>query len=650
MERKLAAILIADVAGYSRLSHRDEEGTRSRFLAHLKDVVQPKITEHGGRLVKTMGDGLLVEFPSIVNALRCAIDIQQAESKRNAELPGEQQLWFRIGINLGDVIAEGDDVHGDGVNIADRLQGLADPGGIVISGSAYDYVKNKLEVDLESLGEQRLKNIDDLVRAYRIRLEGVPAARRRASLLARRWAVTAAAGIAAVVITASVGLLWHTWEPNPEPASPAKTALPLPDRPSIAVLPFNNQSGDQRLGRLADGMVDEIITDLSRFRELFVIARTSTFIYREKPTDVRQIGHDLGVRYVLEGRVQSGGKGLRVSSQLVDTTTGALVWSQDYNGSLDDLFTVQADIASRIAGSIGGAPGALRQAVLDVARRRSSQNLEAYDFFLLGNEARLRLKQEDHPKAMELLHRAVALEPSFQPAHAALALAHWIEVDYNWAPFQAAMDAWLNEAQQAVALDPGDAMAHVALGLRYGYANEFDRNAAEFDAALRANYNDPDALSLIGGQLPWLEPPGRAVELVERAQRLNPFASKISHMAKLAYYFAGQFEKAIAQCKAHGDLNFFDYQFLAMSYGELGKPAEAKANTAQVMHLKPQFSAEWALTYNGEFAPAAAVNRALFFDGVTKAGLPRCATAQQIAADPRIKRLAECDAKRSTSN
>jgi TolB-like protein/DNA-binding SARP family transcriptional activator len=460
----------------------------------------------------------------------------------------------------------------------------------------------------------------------------------------RTTRLAVAIGAFILVLAAAVAGAWR-WVSSSQSA-----ALPLPDRPSIAVLPFDNRTGDERLGRLADGMVDDIIINLSRFRELFVIARTSTFVYRDKPADVREVGRNLGVRYVLEGYMRSGKAELSVDVQLIDAATGMLVWSQDYDGPLDDLFAVQGDIAARIAGSIGGQPGALRRAVLDIARRRSPQTLQAYDLFLLGNEARLRITKEDHDRSMELLQRAVALDPMFQPAHVALALGHWNEVDYGWAPFQPSMDAWLKEAQRAVELDPGDAMGHALLGLRYGYANDFARNLLEFNIALNANLNDPDALSMIGGQLAWVEPPGRAVALVERAQRLNPFASKISHMSKLAYYFAGNFETAVASCNAHGERNFFDYEFLAMSYGELGRPQEAKSNAAEVLRLKPQFSAEWALTYLGEFAPAAAANRDLFLDGLAKAGLPICATAQQVTADPGIKRLRECDAERSTSN
>jgi TolB-like protein/DNA-binding SARP family transcriptional activator len=465
----------------------------------------------------------------------------------------------------------------------------------------------------------------------------------RQELRPRRSIILAGFAVLLAVATGATALWWR----YPPPQSPT---LPLPDRPSIAVLPFDNLSGDERLGRLADGMVEDVTTNLSHFRELFVISHTSTFVYKGKPTDVRQIGRDLGVQYLLEGAVQSGKYRLDVTVQLIDATTGAQVWSERYDRPLDDLFNVQIDVTDQVAGSIGGMPGALRRAALEAARRRSPQSLEAYDLFLLGNEARIRVKQEDHGRAMDLLQRAVALDPSFEPAHVALALGHWNEVDYGWAPFHSAMDAWLNEAQAAVALDPGDAMGHVALGMRYGYANEFDRSAAEFDTALRANFNDPDALGLIGGNLSWLEPPGRAVELVERAQRLNPYASKISHMSKLAYFYAGDFEKSIAKCMAHGDLSFFDYLYLAMNYGELGKSEEANANAAEVLHLNPQFSAEWMFTYNGEFAPAAAVNQALFLHGLAKAGLPHCATAEQIAADPGIKHLAECDTERSRSN
>src|SRR5262245_24552927 len=440
MERRLAAILAADVVGYSRLIEQDEASTFERLRAHRKELFEPEVEKHHGRIFKLMGDGLLAEFGSVVDAVECAVALQRSMGERNGGLADGERIDVRIGINLGDVILEGEDRHGEGVVIAARLQQLADPGGIAVSRTVADHVKHKLALRFELQGEELLKNIAEPVAVYRVLIGASTAGAKARSIKAwvrsRRANAALIGALLALAMMGGATVWWRPWEPKYEPASPERIALPLPDKPSIAVLPFDNRSGDQRLGRLADGMVEDIIVNLSRFRELFVIAQNSSFVYRDKPTDVRQIGRDLGVRYVLEGHIRSSTKGLTVDAQLIDATAGTLVWSQDYDGPLDDLFKVQADIASRIAGSIGGALGALRRAVLDVAHRRSPQSLEAYDLFLLGNEARLRIKQEELGKSMELLRRAVDLDPTFQPAHVGLAMGHWMEVDYGWAPFQ----------------------------------------------------------------------------------------------------------------------------------------------------------------------------------------------------------------------
>src|SRR6266566_1293989 len=306
--RKLAAILAADVAGYSRLTGLDEEGTLKRLRRLRRELINPAVSLHRGRIVKTTGDGILIEFPSVVDAVRCALDVQRGMASRNEEIPADQRIEFRVGINVGDVVVEGDDLLGDGVNVAARLEGISDPGGICISDAAYQQVRDKLDMDFQDAGEQQLKNIARPVRAYRVRLDRSPAQ--------------------------------------------AKPPLQLPDKPSIAVLPFQNMSGDPEQEYFADGIVEEIITALSRFRQLFVIARNSSFTYKGRAVDVKQVGRELGVRYVLEGSVRKSSNRVRITGQLVDATTGAHLWADRFDGGLEDIFDLQDQVTASVVGAI----------------------------------------------------------------------------------------------------------------------------------------------------------------------------------------------------------------------------------------------------------------------------------------------------------
>src|SRR5262249_25420079 len=342
-------------AGYGRLSQADEEGTRARFQADLHEVFETQISAHHGRLVNTMGDGLLVEFHSVVDALRCAIEVQGAEAKRNADLPTERRMQFRIGINLGDVIVEGDDIHGDGVNIADRLQGLADAGGVAISGTTYDQVKGKLGVGYADLGQQRVKNVADPVRAYRVLMDSASAGKTigepKTGARSQRWpAAAAVAGLLA--IAGGAARWWRPWEPAIEPATVERMALPLPDKPSIAVLPFTNMSGDPQQEYFADGMTDGLITGLSQVSGLFVIARNSTFVYKGRTVPPKQVAEELGVRYVLEGSVQRAGDRLRVNAQLIDALSAGHEWADKFDGSLADVFALQDKVTRSIADAL----------------------------------------------------------------------------------------------------------------------------------------------------------------------------------------------------------------------------------------------------------------------------------------------------------
>jgi adenylate cyclase len=381
--RRLAAILAADVAGYSRLMGVDEEGTLERLKALRRELVDPKIAEHHGRIVKTTGDGMLVEFPSVVDAVRCAVEVQQATPDRNTGLAADNRIELRIGVNLGDVIVEGDDLYGDGVNIAARIEALADAGGVFVSNTVHDHVRDRLPFVFEDLGEQQVKNIARPVRVYRVRPEG----------------------------------------PLPSPPPPAgegsahsarvgaadPPALPLPDKPSIAVLPFANMSGDPQQEYFADGMVEEIITALSRIRWLFVIARNSSFTYKGQAIDVKQVGRELGVRYVLEGSVRKAGGRVRITAQLIDTATGTHIWADRFDGSLEDVFDLQDKVATSVAGVI---EPALRAAEIQRSSQRPTQDLTAYDLYLRALPESDSYERDRIRRALDLLGQAIERDPS----------------------------------------------------------------------------------------------------------------------------------------------------------------------------------------------------------------------------------------------
>lgn len=641
VQRRLAAILAADLVGFSRLMEADEEGTLRRLQDTFQLVVTPAITTHSGRLVKTAGDGLLAEFHSVFDAVRCALEIQERQGERNSDLPADCSLQFRIGINLGDIMVAGEDIFGDGVNVAARLEGLAEPGGVLLSGSAYDQVKKQPEFGFAFHGEQRVKNLAEPVRVYTVspgpgQAGTAPAFRSpvRAKVV-RRWMVAAAAALAVGV---GAAILWlGPW------TGPSEAGLPLPGKPSIAVLPFDNLSDDERLGRLADGMVTDIINNMSRFSELFVIARNSSFTYQGKRADVRQVGQELGVRFVLEGTVAGDSAAIHVSTQLIDTKTGVQKWSEQYDRPLTDLFAIQSDITERVVGAIASARGAVEQAALQEARRRNPKSLDAYDLYLVGTAVRLKLDRDDNFRAESILRKAVAEDPGLEPAWVQLALLYYNRIDNGWGDPSSAMDQWLEAAKTSAELDPEDAMAHTVLGLRYLFGLEFERLLQDFNAALDANPNHPIALAIIGDNLAWLEPPGRAVDLVERAKRLNPRnLAWVSHHSKVAYFFARQFEKSINEIHQHDDPGLWDFMFLALDYAELGQADKAREAGARLLALRPDLSAELFLAENGEYSPAAVDNRALWLDGWSKAGLPLCATVAQLRKHPAFSPLEQC--------
>jgi len=502
VERRLAAILAADVAGYSRLTGLDEEGTHAQLQDHLRLLVDPKISEHRGRIVKNTGDGMLAEFSSVVDAVRCAVDVQCGMAERNADVPHEQRIEFRIGINVGDIMIDRGDIFGDGVNVAVRLEGLAEPGGICLSDDAQRQVRGKLELTSEDMGEQRLKNIAQPVRVYRVRPSGAPAGTR--------------------------------------------PSLPLPNKPSIAVLAFENMSGDPEQGYFADGMVEEIITALSRFRQLFVIARNSTFTYKGRTVDVKQVGLELGVRYVLEGSVRKSGNRIRITGQLINASTGAHLWADRFEGGLEDIFDLQDQVTASVVGAI--APK-LEQAEIERAKHKPTESLDAYDYYLRGIASRYRWTRESNSEALSLFYRAIELDPDFASAYGAAAICYVHRKNNKWMTDRAnevAETARL--AHRAVVLGKDDAVALGTGGFALAYVvEEVDAGAAFIDRALALNPNLATAWFSSGCVRYWLGKPDLAIEHLARAVRLSPLdplmpwiEAAIAH----AHFIAGRYDEA----------------------------------------------------------------------------------------------------------
>jgi TolB-like protein/class 3 adenylate cyclase len=472
--RRLAAILAADVAGYSRLMGADEEGTLAALKAIRRDLGDPKVEEHRGRLVKTTGDGMLIEFQSVIDAVRCAVEVQQAMAERNAEVPEARRIEFRIGINLGDIILDDDDIFGDGVNVAARLEGLAEPGAICVSRVVHDQVCDKLDLAFEDMGEQQVKNIARPVHVWRLRL-------------------------------------------GPKPAS--APPLALPDKPSIAVLPFQNLSGDPEQEYFTDGMVEEIITALSRIRWLFVIARNSSFTYKGRAVDVKQVARELGVRYVLEGSVRKAGSRVRITGQLIDTTTGAHIWADRFDGTLDDIFELQDQVASSVAGVI---EPTLRKAEFERARSKPTQSLDAYDLYLRALALRDIHSDQSMREAIALLKQALVIDPNYVPAKAAIGWSRIHQRSHGRCPISQAEAAeavaFVREALETGKDDP-DALYMAAFTLFY-FAGDRAVATAAVDRALALNPNSAHAW-MVRGYVS-LPEPDTAIEAFKRAMRLNP--------------------------------------------------------------------------------------------------------------------------------
>ncbi|TIL39179.1 adenylate/guanylate cyclase domain-containing protein [Mesorhizobium sp.] len=627
LDRKLLAILAADVVGYSKAMEADEAGTIARLRAIRADLTDPAIARHHGRIVKLMGDGALVAFDSIVDAVACAEEIQKAMAARNAALPEPERMVFRIGVNLGDVALVDGDFYGDGVNVAARLEQLAEPGGVMVSGTAFDHLQGKLDCPLDFIGEQQVKNIARPVRAYRLRLDG-----KRARWTLRkampRWAIPVAVALAALAILAGT---WQFW---PVEMASAK--------PSIAVLPLNNYGGDEATGRLADGLTEDIITDLSRMSEFDVIARNSTDVYKGKSADVREIGRDLKVRYVLEGSIQRQAGRIRVTAQLIDSETGAHVWSESWDRPVQDLFAVQTEIADHIISQFEMTTGPIKSVDLGAARRKRPKSLTAYELTLLGVEKHLSPTRESIAESMEILNKAVAADPGYAPAWINLAWAHSMAANYG-ADWEDSNRAAMEAAERAVVLDPNDAEAHAVLGEVLASRGEFARAKTELDMALRLN---PGSFSVIAYYLGWASAfgePELGAELADRAIRLNPnYKPWASSGLRYAYFMVGRFEDALKVMERQTPDNYSKYAWVerAGSFAALGRTTEAEATVKEALRRYPDLTIE--MIANDQAFSAAETQRHI--ETMRLAGFPPCAKPEVVAKFAKPVRLPECEA------
>jgi len=624
LQRHLAAILAADMVGYSRLMGEDEAGTISRLKAHRAELIDPKITEHNGRIVKTTGDGLLVEFGSAVDAVLCAVAVQRGMAAREAELPAERRIAYRVGINLGEIVIDGDDILGDGVNIAARLEALAEPGGIRISDAVFKNVRGKVDLGFADLGPQKVKNIAEPVPAYKVLLDPsqagtvVPAKRSAGTL--SRWRVGASGALLLLIAGAGI-TLWQPWITRVEAARLDKMAFPLPKKPSIAVLPFNNLSGDQTQDYLADGLSEEIIAALSSLPDVFVIARHSAFTYKAKAVKVQRVAEELGVRYVLEGSVRRSGGRIRVTAQLIDAVKGHNLWAARYDREMKDLFVVLDEITLKIAKALR-VHLTLGEELADWSR--GTNNLQAWLLVQRGRTAYYLLTKENNWKARQLLQRAVDLDSHYAQAWDFLAATHALDARFRWSASPSeSLKIAMKLAAKSLASNkrragPYNVLAFIAL-----VRHRFDEAIDYHQKAVAVEPGDESAKFLFALTLIYAGRPGESVGYMERAMRLNPrYPAYYLLWLGRAYRMAGRNEEAVTtleRTKQRMPGNWLASVELVVIHSEAGRQTAAKAEVAYIRKIKPDATVR-GIAQMLLYKDPKERNRVL--DALHKAGLP----------------------------
>ncbi|ANL33172.1 adenylate cyclase family 3 protein [Rhizobium phaseoli] len=629
LDRKLLAILAADMVGYSKAMEADEAGTIRRLKAIRADLINPAISERHGSVIKLMGDGALVAFDSVVDAVACAAEFQNSVAARNAELPEPERIIFRVGINLGDVALVDGDLYGDGVNVAARLEHLAEPGGVMVSGTAFDHLQGKLEWPLDFAGEQQVKNISRPVRMYRLRLDGKRARRPLLGMIPH-WTGTAAAAIVALAL-AGGGAAWWFLQPQP-----------LIGKPSVAVLPFNNYGGDEASGRLADGLTEDVITDLARFPEFEVVARNSTEAYRGKPVDPLQVATALHVGFVLEGSIQRQSGRVRITAQLIDAKTGRHLWSENWDRPAEDVFAVQTEIAEQVANRLGGGVGLIQQAGRAAAKRKRPENLNAYDYYLLGSEKIEKLTKADDEEAITFLNRAVELDPGLARAWVELYHAHDLMGVFGIDP-EGNRKVAADVAERAVRLDPSDAEAHAVFAMSLANKGDMGLAKSEFDTALRLAPGSSEILTFYSGFAARLGEPERGAQMVDKVMRLDPnYPMWASNFFAPAYFMAGRYQDAVTMLERMTPNNYQRWTWVvrSSSLAALGRTDDAKASAMEALKQHPEVTVESMINEPG----LSAIERNRFIETMPLAGFPACATPEALAKLAKPVRLPECEA------
>ena len=572
--RRLAAILAADIAGYSALMGSDEARTVSDLKGH-QAVVLPMVGEFGGRVIDTAGDGILAEFPSVLNAVECAVAIQRKMIERNAAIEPERRMEFRIGINLGDVIYDDDRIFGEGVNVAARLEGIAEPGGICVSGKVHEEIRARIGLACDDLGDKQLKNIAEPVRVYGIRLDGAPRG----------------------------------------------TVLALPDKPSIAVLPFQNMSGDPEQEYFSDGMTEDLITDLSKVSGLFVIARNSSFAYKGRSVKTQEIGRDLGVRFLLEGSIRKAGNRVRITAQLIDAGSGGHLWAERFDRDLTDIFSTQDEVVQKIVGTLAVT---LTQGEEQRLRRRGTSNVDAYESWLRARELLTRGTRELIVQARAMYRRAIEFDLNFAAPHAGLALAAISDYVSGWASDPAqALDEAERWARRAVELSDQEPVSHMALGAVLLWRRDHEGALAESRRMMALDPNFAQGYSATGLALMYAGRPAEALEPITMAMRLDPlYPAMVLHFLAQANFSLGRYETAAQQLVdriARNPGTDASRMLLASCYGHLGRAEDARAAWAELLKVNPDFS----LMQRARVLPYRdARDFQRIADGLTKAGLP----------------------------